>query len=315
VTSGAWGASGSGGGYGAQGGGSFCYRHPGRAAYVRCQHCGRTICPECQVPAPVGVQCVDCANAARAAQAARAGGFGSAFGAGLRGGSRPYVTFTLIGLCVLVFIAEYLIPSNNIVACSSGGTENFLEMIPVCAVSQPWRFLTSNFIHYGFLHILFNMWALWAVGVFLERALGRWRYLALYVICGIAGSALTMACADLSSSTSTAWITASGGASGAIFGLFGATVWVVKRLGQNLRGILLVVVINVVYTFVGTNIAWQAHVGGLVVGLALGAVYAFAPRSHYRAVTVAATVVAAVLIVGVSAWSIEAAPFHSIAEV
>jgi membrane associated rhomboid family serine protease len=258
-----------------------CPRHPDRVAYVRCQRCGRPACPECQRPAAVGVQCVDCVReAARAMPTVR-----TTLGGRARGG-RPVVTLTVIGLCVASYLLQRLVP---------GWTAQW-AFFPFAGEVEPWRFLTAAFLHStgGFLHILFNMYALWLVGPYLEQTLGRWRFVALYVLAAIGGQVgVTL----LASPLEPAWFTGVVGASGAVFGLFGAILVVLRRLGRDARQILVFLAINGALGFVVPGIAWQAHLGGLLTGVALGAAYAYAPRERRDAVAVSATAATAVLLV------------------
>jgi membrane associated rhomboid family serine protease len=173
----------------------------------------------------------------------------------------------------------------------------------VIGADEPWRFVTAAFLHSpgSYLHIIANMIALWMVGPFLETALGRTRYLTLYLLSAVAGS---VACLVLAEPLGT-WYTAVVGASGAVFGLFGAVLVVLRRLQGNAAGILGVIVLNVVIGFVVPGIAWQAHLGGLVVGAVLGAAYAYAPPAR-RAVTAwlaPLAVGAALLVATVSVYS------------
>ena len=250
-------------------------------SYVRCQRCGRPTCPECQRQAAVGIHCVDCvAEAARALPTTR-----TALG-GVRHDGRPIVTLTLIGLCVVSFVLQLVLP---------GWTTRWLFQ-PVAAFYEPWRFLTAAFLHSPgqYLHIVFNMVALWFVGPTLENTLGRARYITLYLMSAIGGSVGSV----LLATATDGWGTSSVGASGAVFGLFGAILVVSKRLGGDVRGILVLIGINLALGFVMSNIAWQAHVGGLVTGGLLAAAYAYAPASRRKLVAVLAPVVlGAVLLV------------------
>ncbi|MGW8703396.1 rhomboid family intramembrane serine protease, partial [Streptomyces eurythermus] len=140
------------------------------------------------------------------------------------------------------------------------------------AEGQYYRLLTSMFLHSGYVHILFNMLSLWWIGGPLEAALGRARYLALYLIAGLAGSALTYLLAAPNQPSL--------GASGAIFGLFGATAVLLRRLRYDMRPVIVLLVVNLIITFGWANIAWQAHIGGLVAGLITGAAMVYAPRER-----------------------------------
>ncbi|HEX8496915.1 MAG TPA: rhomboid family intramembrane serine protease [Actinomycetales bacterium] len=244
-----------------------CPRHPDRVSYVRCQRCERPTCPACQRQAAVGFQCVDCVRE----QAASTPVVRTAFGGAVTSG-RPVVTQVLVALCVGVYLLQ-LVPGLEI-------TQRF-AFAPVAAESQPYRFVTAAFLHQtGFLpHILFNMFILWQIGPVLEQQLGRVRFLALYVLAAVGGSVGYLALADPLVLES--WRTAVVGASGAVFGLFGALMVLNRRLGMDNRGILTLIAINAVIGFVpGLNIAWQAHLGGLVTGALAAAVLIYAPRAR-----------------------------------
>lgn len=261
-----------------------CPRHPERVSYVRCQRCGRPACPDCQVPAAVGIQCVDCVREqAKAAPTQR-----TALGGRARGG-RPVVTITIIGLCVVAYLLQLTVP---------GFTQRWW-FSPVQGETEPFRFLSAAFLHStGFqLHILLNMVALWFVGPYLEHSLGRARYLALYLLSAIGGSVGVLLFA---SPFDESWYTAVVGASGAVFGLFGAIFVVLKRLGGDARGMLVLIGINVVLGFVVPSISWQGHLGGLAVGAALGAAYAYAPRERRDTLALGATAIMALLLVGLA---------------
>ncbi|MFP5333860.1 MAG: rhomboid family intramembrane serine protease [Actinomycetes bacterium] len=248
-----------------------CPRHPDRESYVRCQRCERPVCPECQRPAAVGVQCVDCVREqARSTPQPR-----TAFGGRLAGG-RPVVTLALIGACVVAYLAQRTVP----------GFSGALAFMPFLAAAEPWRFLTAAFLHStgSLLHIAFNMYALWLLGPYLEQLLGRLRFAVLYLLSAVGGSVGYLL---LASPAGPSWVTWVVGASGAVFGLFGALVVVQRRLGRQLGQIAVVLAVNGVLGFVIPNVAWQAHLGGLVVGAALAAVFAYAPRARRTAVQAA----------------------------
>jgi len=189
---------------------------------------------------------------------------------------------TLIAVNVAVFL---------IAAVTGGGDGRFTQLLALTpdASSLPdgwgiegvaqgayWQLLTSTFLHLGILHLGLNMFALWIFGPFMESQLGRWRYLSLYLVSGLAGSV-------------TAYLFASGptfppvwqptlGASGAIFGLFGATLLVLVKQKRNISQLLLLLGLNLLLTFTVPNISWQGHIGGLLAGLAMGAGFVYAPR-------------------------------------
>ncbi|UZN03387.1 rhomboid family intramembrane serine protease [Cellulomonas sp. S1-8] len=257
-------------------------------AYVRCQRCGRPACPDCQRPAPVGVHCVDCvAEAARTAPEGR-----TVFGGRVRGG-RPVVTLTLIALCAVSYVLQLTV---------TGWTSQW-AFSPVAGAFEPWRFLTAAFLHSPgqIFHILFNMIALYMVGPYLESTLGRARFATLYLVSALGGS---VGAVLLAPATDT-WTTAMVGASGAVFGMFGAVLVVLRRLGRDAGPIIGILVLNGVLGFVLPGIAWQAHLGGLVVGAALGAAYAYAPRER-RALVGWAAPLALLVLLGATTWGMYA---------
>lgn len=258
-----------------------CPRHPDRVSYVRCQRCGRPACPECSVQASVGVQCVDCVREAqRTAPVHR-----TALGAPLRTG-RPVVTYTIIALCLVSYVLQL----------SVDGWTGRLAFSPFTGELEPWRFVTAAFLHSTqIFHVALNMYALWIVGPYLENLLGRARFISLYLLSAIGGHVAVVLLAD---PLSASWFTGTVGASGAVFGLFGAIFVVMRRMGQEARGMLVIIGLNLVVGFVVPNISWQGHLGGLVTGAVLGAAYAFAPRERRTIVSITATVAVAVLLVG-----------------
>lgn len=131
-------------------------------------------------------------------------------------------------------------------------------------------------MHGNFLHIGLNMYALYIIGQFLEPALGRARFLTLYALGALGGSVAILLLASPDSRT---WITATVGASGAVFALFGALFVIQRQLGRSTSGLLVLLAINAAIPFLYPNISWQGHLGGLVAGLAAGAVFAYLGRS------------------------------------
>jgi len=233
------------------------------------------------------VQCVDCVAEQQAAGAPRSGRASGRGGAAPRrisghGARRPVATYTIIGLTVLGYVLQQVLPFEDWYVR--------LVFVPVIGEDEPWRFLTVTLLHGGILHLAMNMWALWVVGPFLEDALGRVRYVALYLLSAVGGSAMLVILAQWDVSL---WGQAVVGASGAIFGLFGAVVLVLRKIGGNARSMLLVIGVNLVFGFVVSGIAWQAHIGGLVAGVLLGAAYVQLPAAYRRWGSVAATVVLA----------------------
>jgi membrane associated rhomboid family serine protease len=153
-------------------------------------------------------------------------------------------------------------------------------------VSEPWRMITAAFLHSDqtFLHIVFNMYALWLTGPYLEALLGRVRFVLLYLLSAFGGSVFFLLLAtpyDEIGRPDGSWVGGVVGASGAVFGLFGALVVVNRRLNRDNTQIFLIILLNgAIGFFPNTNIAWQAHLGGLVTGLAVAVALAFAPKER-----------------------------------
>jgi membrane associated rhomboid family serine protease len=258
-----------------------CFRHPGRETYVSCVRCGRHACPDCLRSAAVGQQCVECIRgSSRGARQAR-----TAFGGRVVTG--PIVTWALVAINIVMFLVVLARPSIQYDLGMVALARNGNALVGVGA-GQWYRLITSAFVApgglggLGFMDILFNMWALFVVGPALERMLGSARYLAVYLLSAIGGGVLLYYLAPLDELAL--------GASGAVFGLFGAWFVVSRRLRLDSRGIIVLIVINLVLGFVVPRIAWQDHIGGLITGAAITAAYAYAPRSRRFLVQGAATV-------------------------
>ncbi|MFE9920616.1 rhomboid family intramembrane serine protease [Streptomyces sp. NPDC005774] len=250
-----------------------CYRHPDRETGIRCTRCERPICPECMISASVGFQCPECVRGGSATGHAPTASMPRTIAGGTVAADPRLVTKILLGINAAVFIAVHVWSSllDHLVLIGVWPPVPFNPTEGV-AEGEWYRLVTSMFTHEEIWHIAFNMLALWWLGGPLEQALGRARYLALYLISGLAGSALTYLLASGS--------TASLGASGAIFGLFGATAVLVRRLNYDMRPIIALLVINLIFTFGWSNIAWQAHIGGLVAGVVIGYAMVHAPRER-----------------------------------
>ncbi|WP_327230857.1 rhomboid family intramembrane serine protease [Streptomyces murinus] len=262
-----------------------CYRHPDRETGVRCTRCERPICPECMVSASVGFQCPECVHGGGPAHqhTPDGGGSGRTMAAArprtVAGGpitaDPRLLTKVLIGINIALFLVQLAVGESFTQRFEMIG-QAYTPLIPGVqgiAQGQYYRLLTAMFLHAGFTHLLFNMLSLWWIGGPLEAALGRARYLALYAVSGLAGSALTYLLAAPNAPSL--------GASGAIFGLFGATGVLMRRLNYDMRPLFALLVINLIITFTpGFNIAWQAHVGGLVAGVVTGYAMVHAPRRN-----------------------------------
>jgi membrane associated rhomboid family serine protease len=234
--------------------------------------------------AAVGHQCVECVNeGARTVVQPK-----TAFGSGRP--DTPVVTYALIAINVAMFVLQ----------ASSNEVERQLVLwTPGIAHGDLYRLLTSAFLHYGVPHLLFNMWALYVVGPALESWLGRTRFIALYLLSALGGSVLVYLLSPIDAATA--------GASGAIFGLFGATFALARHLNIDVKWVVGLIVINLAFTFLAPAlgsqpISWQGHVGGLITGAAIGGAYAYAPRDHRKLIQAAVSVVALVLFAVLVWW-------------
>lgn len=257
----------------------ICYRHPGRETYVRCVRCNRPICPDCMHEAAVGFQCPECVGAGRrTVRQAR-----TAFGGSL-GGERGLVTIGLIVLNVIVFVLEYATGGKGLTGGSAllGGSITPLQAdlgvwpAAVAANHEYWRLITAMFVHFGVLHIAMNMYVLWVLGRYLERALGPARFVALYFICGIGGNVAVFLFSNPRG--------LSAGASTAVFGLFSAMFFINRKLGLSTSSVVVMIVINLIFTFSVSNISIWGHIGGLATGILAGLGLAYAPQRHRTAV-------------------------------
>lgn len=264
-----------------------CKNHSSVSTYVRCQRCSEPICPACMVQAGVGVQCPQCVKeGAKAVRVPRT----------LTGErqvtGRPYVTLTLIGLCVVAWVLQMTLGWERF-------TSHFV-FAPFIGSEEPWRFLTAAFLHSdsALYHILFNMLALYSVGSQLEYILGRWHFLGLYILSAFGGSVAVLL---LSQPDATSWYVPVLGASGAIFGLFGALIPLYKRIGGEMRGLIGLFAINAAIVFFIPNISWQGHLGGLITGLVLGTLYLRTPKEKRLLYSVGGSIAMFVVLLAIAA--------------
>lgn len=249
---------------------------------MRCQRCERPACPACQRPAAVGVQCVDCVKATLKANPRTVVHPTD---------GRPVVTFGIIGLCAVMWLLQLI---------STSVTDQFY-FAPMLAESQPWRFITAAFLHAtpSPWHLMFNMYALWLTGQYLEPQLGRARFIALFVLSAFGGSVLFELLAAMGVPNQYGWFQGTVGASGAVFGLFLAVVVTNVRLKRDITPMLIVIGINAVLSFVVPGIAWQAHLGGAVVGaVCAGVLNQRNRRLHWPALAAIAVVLIALAVLG-----------------
>ncbi|MGO1746696.1 MAG: rhomboid family intramembrane serine protease [Microbacterium gubbeenense] len=264
---------------------NYCYRHPDRQSFVLCQRCTRTICPECMTQASVGHICPECIKEQKKSRtpaqkrAARRWGRGSAaavsYGAG---GSR--MTTAIFIVTAVVYLLQMLgrvVPGLDV----QGWLLFWAPYLypEITGTFEPWRILTAAVVHSGFWHVGLNMLTLWMVGRSLEPMMGSGRFLATYLLSAAGGSA---AVAVLGFSTPVV------GASGAVFGLFGALLVIGRSLGAKMTGLYIVLGINLVLGFVRAGqISWQAHVGGLIVGAIVGFVLVRTRRPKQKKLQIA----------------------------
>ncbi len=243
-----------------------CYRHTDRETRLSCSSCERPVCVDCVRSAAVGQKCLECAApqpGARVIDARRAV-------TGTLRETAP-VTFTLIALCVGAFLAQTVAP-----AVEALGAQNNAAV----AAGQWWRLLTAAFLHGGFLHLGFNMYALYLFGPGLERLGGRAGFLTLYLASAVAGGAAYY----LPYGLEVGGLGTAVGASGAVFGLFGATLAAAYRNrttaagAAGLRQLLTLLGINLALPLLLPGIAWQAHLGGLVAGVLIAGAWSVIGR-------------------------------------
>jgi membrane associated rhomboid family serine protease len=228
-----------------------CYRHPDRETGVSCSSCGRPICPDCMTPTPVGMRCPECTRQ-RTRVTTGAGSFG-------RSTAAP-ATYVLIGLNVVAFLAEIAGGTGGFDA--SGSVVNDFALRGSAVADGEWyRILSGGFLHAGPVHLLFNMFALYVLGSLLEPSIGTPRFVALYFASLLAGALGALALSDPGDNTV--------GASGAIFGLFGAAFVIARGRGLDaIAGELgLLLLINLALTFGIPGISIGGHLGGLAGGV------------------------------------------------
>jgi membrane associated rhomboid family serine protease len=236
-----------------------CYRHPTRETGVSCSSCGRPICPDCMTPTSVGMRCPECAR-----QRTRVHRVATQ-------PSTPEATRAIIAINVLVFLAE-LATGTGFGSLAGTVYEKGALFGPSIAIDhQYWRLVTSGFLHASFIHIGFNMYFVWVIGGSLEPALGRARFVALYLtalLCGSFGALL------LTPDSPTV------GASGAAFGLLAALIVEARSRGIDLwrSGLLPIALINFVFTFTIGGISVGGHLGGFAGGLLVGVLFDQADR-------------------------------------
>jgi len=245
----------------------FCYRHPDRETGLSCSDCGRPICADCATFAPVGIRCPDHAGTRKGpATRLKPRPVRRAPGLALASGGAP-ITRALIAINVAI----YLVGASQGAGFNNPGGRLYAKLwldAPDLHNGGWWRLVTTMFLHASIAHIAFNMIALWFIGTPVEQYLGRARYIGLYFVSGLAGSAGAL--------LQTPGVTV--GASGAIFGILGAMLIIEWQVTGRLAGnAMTMIVINLAITFSVSGISWGGHIGGLIGGILITLAYA-----HWR---------------------------------
>jgi membrane associated rhomboid family serine protease len=247
-----------------------CYRHPDRETGVSCSRCGRPICPDCMTPTSVGMRCPECAGEKTEVRKVNYGATGS---------GAATATTVLIAINVAVFLFEVFGGSGGVGsvggtvfadgalcgnAVGDGGLCGGGGVVLASDGGEWWRVITSGFLHEGIIHLGLNMFALYILGQVLEPAIGTARFVAVYLVSLLAGAVGALLLSDPNTFTI--------GASGAIYGLFLATIVIARQRGftQVVQSLGFWLVLNLVFTFSVSGISIGGHLGGMVGGL-LGA--------------------------------------------
>lgn len=291
-----------------------CYRHRDRETGVSCANCGRAICHECMVPAAVGFWCPDCVaeqnrtRSSRARVVTRGQTRARWQSSGVLGTTSSPITRALIVLNVAVYIIEVIVGHGNVGTIPGqtllrlGGLFNYSVLVQ----HEYWRLVTAMFLHEGIFHVGVNMLSLYFIGSFFEQLAGRGKYIAIYLLSGLAGNVAALALARV--------LSFEVGASTAIFGIFAALLVHVYRNrhaypSQVLGQLVFWMGLNLVITFTQSNISWQGHVGGIVGGVvAIELITRFgrrALRAPFDAADVAAVVIVLIAIAALVFWRVQ----------
>jgi membrane associated rhomboid family serine protease len=268
-----------------------CYRHPDRVTGLSCSECGRPICTECMTMAPVGIRCPEHSGRPQGVAKVTRGVRRASFeGVGAK------VTKVLVALNVLVYVVE-LATGGDVYGRGSRIYADGVLWAPFIGDGDYWRLITAAFLHYGPFHLLLNMLALWWFGSLLEQRIGSARFLLLYLVSGLAGSAGALL---LDPDVLTA------GASGAIFGVLGAGLVMEQFQRDYVFGgsALGVIVLNLVFTFSVANISIGGHIGGLIGGALAAFGLARFGRAHIAYGRPGVLGVATMLAVGVASVAV-----------
>lgn len=244
---------------------THCYRHPDREAGRNCTRCGRPACSDCLVQAAVGSHCLECAKAAKPDVKTRAHLWSAR--------QITMVTYALIAVNVLVFVIVALEQPSTLGSGRVSDLQADLGLNKLLLQGrlgfgnqlypehQWYRLVTAGFLHFGIIHLAFNMFALYQLGQIVERAVPPAQY-ALLFFASLLGGSLGALVVEGTSPSLTA------GASGAVFGLLGAAAVGLHRRGVNIfsTGIGTALMLNLVITFSISGISIGGHLGGLFAG-------------------------------------------------
>lgn len=269
-----------------------CYRHPDRVTGLSCSECGRPICTECMTMAPVGIRCPEHSGKPQGVQRVTRGVQRAAFE-----GTGAKVTKALVAINVAIYVAE-LVTGGGV---NGTGSTIYLHGVlfgPLVEQGDWWRLLTAAFLHYGPVHLILNMVGLYWFGSLLEERIGSARYLMLYLVSGLAGSAGALL-------WSNGFLTPTVGASGAIFGILGAGLVLERQRDYVFGGSALgVIIINFVLTFSISSISKGGHIGGLVGGIVCALGLTRFGRGHAAYGRPGVLGVATIVLVGVASIAI-----------
>jgi len=202
--------------------------------------------------------------------------------------AKPYVTYTLIVINVLLFATQRVVGGDVLVL-------EFAMWPRAIGVGDQWyRLVSSAFLHGDVLHIGFNMLVLLILGPTLERILGHIRYATLYLISALGGAVASFIWAPVD--------TFSIGASGAVFGLMGGLIVAGRRLRYDVTQVVVLLAINIAIGFLRPGIDWRAHLGGMVVGATLSAIFVHAPRQRKKLVQLSGVIGVVLLLVALILW-------------
>ncbi len=294
-----------------------CHRHPDRETWIRCQRCGKPICPDCMRDAAVGFHCPDCVK-----EASKGSRQNRAMYGGQRSDDPRLTSYVLIGINALVWLAiaatggrvsrlvdllalaptgrctsasvpsQYYPSINDGNVCVQGTSGDGIWHVGV-ADGAWWQLLTTAFTHVEIWHVATNMLALFIFGPALEGIVGRARFLGIYFVSAIASSVMVLFLAGADSSTV--------GASGALFGLLGALLVTARKARLNSQWLMQNLVIGVVISVVGARlISWQGHLGGFLGGVLTAAIIAYAPKAHRTLVQWAGLALVAVVLLALA---------------